>query len=144
MMIALSPMLFLASLAMLAAVTAVFLVFGKRSRKYYARQQAALGAVNGNIQEMIEGMKVVKAFNHEEQAKSRFRALNEDYRAAASEAGFYSSAIMPVASNMTNIGYAVTAVLGGALAMGGGGAAGFTLGSLVIYLQYNQIGRAHV
>ena len=138
MMIALSPMLFLASLAMLAAVTAVFLVFGKRSRKYYARQQAALGAVNGNIQEMIEGMKVVKAFNHEEQAKSRFRALNEDYRAAASEAGFYSSAIMPVASNMTNIGYAVTAVLGGALAMGGGGAAGFTLGSLVIYLQYNR------
>ena len=44
----------------------MFLVFGKRSRKYYARQQAALGAVNGNIQEMIEGMKVVKAFNHEE------------------------------------------------------------------------------
>ena len=138
MMVVLSPLLFLATVVMLAGVTAVFAVFGKRSRKYYARQQAALGAVNGNIQEMIEGMKVVKAFNHEEQAKSQFRALNEDYRAAASEAGFYSSAIMPVASNLTNIGYAVTAVLGGILAMGGGGAAGFTLGSLVIYLQYNR------
>ena len=138
MMVTLSPLLFLATVVMLAAVTAVFLVFGKRSRKYYARQQAALGAVNGNIQEMIEGMKVVKAFNHEEQAKARFNALNEDYRAAASEAGFYSSAIMPVASNLTNVGYAVTAVLGGLLAMGGGGLSGFTLGSLVIYLQYNR------
>ena len=137
MMVSLSPLLFLATVVMLAAVLAVFTVFGKRSRKYYARQQAALGAVNGNIQEMIEGMKVVKAFNHEEQAKARFSALNEEYRAAASEAGFYSSAIMPVASNLTNIGYAATAVLGGLLAMGGG-AAGFTLGSLVIYLQYNR------
>ena len=138
MMVTLSPLLFLATVVMLAAVTAVFLVFGKRSRKYYARQQAALGAVNGNIQEMIEGMKVVKAFNHEEQAKARFNALNEDYRAAASQAGFYSTAIMPVASNLTNVGYAVTAVLGGLLAMGGGGLSGFTLGSLVIYLQYNR------
>ena len=138
MMITLSPMLFLVSLIMLMGITAVFGSFGKRSRKHYTRQQAALGAVNGNIQEMIEGMKVVKAFNHEEQAKSRFRALNEDYRAAASEAGYYSSAIMPVASNLTYIGYAVTAVLGAALAMSAGVNAGFTLGSLVTYLKYNQ------
>ena len=124
MMVSLSPLLFLASLVMLGGVMAVFAVFGRRSRKYFARQQGALGAVNGNIQEMIEGMKVVKAFNHEEQAKARFQSLNEEYRAAASQAGFYSSAIMPIASNLTNIGYAVTAVLGGALAMGGGGAAG--------------------
>ncbi len=138
MMVTLSPMLFLASLVMLGGITAVFALFGKRSRKYYARQQAALGAVNGNIQEMIEGLKVVKAFNHEEQAKEQFGALNEDFRDAASRAGFYSSAIMPVASNLTNIGYAVTAVLGALLAMSTGINAGFTLGSLVIYLQYNQ------
>ena len=137
MMIRLSPVLFLASVVMLGAVTAVFGVFGKRSRKYYARQQAALGAVNGNIQEMIEGLKVVKAFNHETQAKGQFGGLNEEYRAAASEAGFYSSAIMPVAANLTNVGYAVTAVLGAMLAMGGNGA-GFTLGSLVTYLNYNR------
>ena len=138
MMVTLSPILFLASLVMLGGVMAVFALFGKRSRKYYARQQAALGAVNGNIQEMIEGLKVVKAFNHEEQAKAQFGGLNEEYRAAASDAGFYSSAIMPVASNLTNIGYAVTAVLGALLAMSTGINAGFTLGSLVIYLQYNQ------
>ena len=138
MMIRLSPMLFVVSMVMLAAVMVVFSVFGKRSRKYYAKQQAALGAVNGNIQEMIEGMKVVKAFNHEEQAKTRFQVLNEEYRAAASEAGFYSSAIMPVAANLTYIGYAATAVLGASLAMSSGVNAGFTLGSLVTYLKYNQ------
>ena len=138
MMIALSPVLFLASVVMLAAVMAVFTVFGKRSRKYYAKQQAALGAVNGNIQEMIEGMKVVKAFNHEEQAKAQFQALNEEFRESASQAGFYSSAIMPIAANLTYIGYAVTAVLGASLAMSAGVNVGFTLGSLVTYLKYNQ------
>ena len=138
MMITLSPLLFLASVVMLAAVMSVFTVFGKRSRRYFSKQQAALGAVNGNIQEMIEGMKVVKAFNHEEQAKARFQTLNEEYRSAASQAGFYSSAIMPVASNLTYIGYAVTAVLGAALAMSAGVNVGFTLGSLVTYLKYNQ------
>ena len=138
MMLTLSPLLFLASVVMLGGVMAVFAVFGKRSRKYFARQQGALGAVNGNIQEMIEGLKVVKAFNHEEQAKARFQALNEEYRGAASQAGFYSSAIMPIASNLTNIGYAVTAVLGAALAMGGGVTSGFTLGSLKVYLDYNR------
>ena len=138
MMIALSPLLFLCSLAMLGCVTAVFTVFGKRSRKYFARQQGALGAVNGNIQETIEGLKVVKAFNHEEQAKAQFQALNEEYRSAASQAGFYSSAIMPIASNLTNVGYAVTAVLGAALAMSTGVNTGFTLGSLVTYLNYNR------
>ena len=101
MMVALSPLLFLCSLVMLGTVLAVFTLFGKRSRKYFARQQGALGAVNGNIQEMIEDLKVVKAFNHEEQARARFEALNEDYRTAASQAGFYSSAIMPIASNLT-------------------------------------------
>jgi len=138
MMLTLSPLLFLVSLVMLGGVLAVFAVFGRRSRKYFARQQGALGAVNGNIQEMIEGMKVVKAFNHEEQAKARFGELNEEYRSAASQAGFYSSAIMPIAANLTNIGYAVIAVLGAALAMSSGVNAGFTLGSLKAYLDYNR------
>ncbi len=138
MMITLSPMLFLVSLIMLMGITAVFGSFGKRSRKHYTRQQAALGAVNGNIQEMIEGLKVVKAFNHEEQAKKQFGGLNEEFRDAASMAGYYSSAIMPIAGNLTNIGYAITAMLGAALAISTGGATGFTLGSLVVYLRYSQ------
>ena len=138
MMVVLSPVLFLVSLVMLAAITLVFTVFGKRSRKYYARQQAALGAVNGNIQEMIEGLKVVKAFNHEEQAKAQFGALNEEFRDAASQAGYYSSAIMPIAGNLTSIGYAITAMLGAFIAITTGGTTGFTLGSLVVYLRYSQ------
>ncbi len=138
MMITLSPMLFLVSLIMLMGITAVFGSFGKRSRKHYTRQQAALGAVNGNIQEMIEGLKVVKAFNHEEQAKEQFGGLNEEFRDAASMAGYYSSAIMPIAGNLTNIGYAITAMLGAALAISTGDATGFTLGSLVVYLRYSQ------
>lgn len=138
MMVTLSPLLFLTTLVMLVAVLAVFGVFGKRSRKYYAQQQSALGAVNGNIQEMIEGMKVVKAFTHEEKAKSQFAQLNENYRAAASRAGFYSAAIMPISSNLVNIGYAVTAALGGLLTLTSGITSGFTVGSLVIYLQYNK------
>lgn len=138
MMVTLSPLLFLTTLVMLVAVLAVFGVFGKRSRKYYAQQQSALGAVNGNIQEMIEGMKVVKAFSHEEEAKSQFAQLNENYRAAASRAGFYSAAIMPISSNLVNIGYAVTAALGGLLTLTSGITSGFTVGSLVIYLQYNK------
>ena len=138
MMVILSPVLFLVSLVMLAAITLVFTFFGNRSRKYYARQQAALGAVNGNIQEMIEGLKVVKAFAHEEQAKTQFDALNEDFRQAASQAGYYSSAIMPIAGNLTSIGYAITAMLGALIAITTGGATGFTLGSLVVYLRYSQ------
>ena len=138
MMIRLSPMLFLVSLVMLVGITAVFGFFGKRSRKHYTRQQAALGAMNGNIQEMIEGLKVVKAFNHEEQAKGQFGALNEEFRDAASQAGYYSSAIMPIAGNLTNIGYAITAMLGSLLAITTGGSTGFTLGSLVVYLRYSQ------
>ena len=138
MMLILSPMLFVVSLVMLVGITAVFGVFGKRSRKYYTRQQAALGAMNGNIQEMIEGLKVVKAFNHETQAKGQFSQLNEEFRSAASEAGYYSSAIMPIAGNLTNVGYAVTAMLGALLAITTGGSTGFTLGSLVVYLRYSQ------
>ncbi len=138
MMIILSPMLFLISVIMLVGITAVFAFFGKRSRNYYARQQAALGAVNGNIQEMIEGLKVVKAFNHEQQAKDQFGRLNEEFRDAASRAGYYSSAIMPIAGNLTSIGYAITAMLGAFLAIISGGGTGFTLGSLVVYLRYSQ------
>ena len=138
MLIALSPMLFLVSLVMLAGIMLVFSFYGKRSRKFYTRQQAALGAVNGNIQEMIEGLKVVKAFNHEEQAKGQFNELNEEFRDAASQAGYYSSAIMPIAGNLTNIGYAITAMLGALLAITTGGSTGFTLGSLVVYLRYSQ------
>jgi len=133
MMLYLSPVLFLATLAMLAAVMIVFAKRGKKSRTYFKKQQAALGAVNGNIQEMIEGMKVVKAFTHEEPAKARFNELNEQFRAAASNAVFFGTSVMPISASITNMGYAVTAALGGALAL-----SGFDVGGLGAYLNYNR------
>ena len=134
MMIYLSPLLFLVTVVMLAAIMLVFKKLGGVSRKYYKRQQAALGAVNGNIQETIEGLKVVKAFTHEPQAKETFRQLNEDYRDAASKANFYSTAIMPLAGQLTNAGYAVTAGIGGLLAV----FSGFDIGGLVSFLNYSK------
>ena len=137
-MIYTSPLLFLITLVILAASMLVFKVFGGKSRKYYRSQQAALGQVNGEIQEVIEGLKVVKAFTHESAVKEEFAALNERYRAAATDANFYSGAIMPMTANLMNVGYALTAAAGGFLAL----VRGFDLGGLATYLLYSrQVGR---
>ena len=130
--------LFLSSAVVLALTMWLFKTLGGRSRKYYQAQQSALGKVNGEIQEIVEGLKVVKAFTHEEQAKAEFRALNGAYRDAAQKANYYSIMIMPVSNNLMNISYALTAALGGVLSV----LNGFDLGGLVIYLNYSkQIGQ---
>ena len=137
-MIVISPILFIVTVLMLLCSTLVVKALGKRSREYYRKQQATLGAVNGKIQEVIEGLKVVKAFTHEEIVKEEFSELNEAYRAAATDANFYAGAIMPLTSNIINIGYACTAVVGGVLAL----LRGFDIGGLAAYLIYcRQIGR---
>ena len=134
MMLYLSRVLFLVTLVMLAVTLLVFKQLGGKSRLYFAKQQAALGTLNGNIQETIEGLKVVKAFTHEDQAKETFNELNENFRVAASNASFFSTCIMPVAGNLSNIGYAFTAAFGGALAILGS----FDIGGLVAYLTYSK------
>lgn len=137
-MLAVNPLLFLVSVLTLGSTFAVFKVFGGKSRKYYQKQQASLGEVNGNIQETIEGLKVVKAFTHEEQAKALFAQLNENYRSAATNASFYSTAVMPIAMNIMNVGYALTAAFGGALSI----LAGFEIGSFTLYLVFcRQVGQ---
>ena len=137
-MLTVSPLLFLVSVLTLGSTFAVFKVFGGRSRRYYQKQQADLGAVNGNIQETIEGLKVVKAFTHEAAAKDLFNGLNEHYRASATAANFYSTAIMPIAMNIMNIGYALTAAFGGVLSI----VMGMPLGSFTLYLTYcRQVGQ---
>ena len=137
-MIYTSPLLFLVTILTLVASMMVFKVFGGRSRKYHQAQQAALGRVNGEIQEIIEGLKVVKAFNHEEISKEKFAQLNEEYRSAATDANFNGGAIMPIAANIMNIGYALTAAVGALLSLG----IGFDLGGFAAYLTYSrQIGQ---
>ena len=131
------PPLFLVTALVLFASLMSFKVFGSKSRRFYREQQAALGQVNGNIQEIIEGLKVVKAFTHEDIAKAEFDQLNENYRSAATRANFYAGAIMPLSANIMNIGYALTAVVGGFVSL----VLGFDIGGFAIYLQYSkQIG----
>ncbi len=133
-MIYTSPILFIITALVLVASLLVFKVMGGRSRNFYRRQQAALGRVNGEIQEVIEGLKVVKAFSHEEIAKEQFDALNCEYRDAATDANFFAGAIMPISANILNIGYALTAILGGFLAL----VMGFDIGGYATYLTYSR------
>ena len=138
MMLFINWKLFIVTALILVLTMTLFKKLGGRSRRYYQQQQSALGQVNGNIQEMIEGLKVVKAFTHEEQAKADFKVLNEAYRDAAQKANFYSTMIMPVSGNLMNISYALTSAVGGLLSV----LQGFDLGGLVVYLNYSkQVGQ---
>ena len=132
MMIILNPWLTLITFAFLAMMGVVVKVIGGRSRVNFQRQQAALGAVNGYIEEMIEGQKVIKVFNHEKKAISQFTALNDEYRQAATAAQAYAGMMMPAMGNLSKINYAVTCCVGGLLAIGGM----FDVGSLGAYLLY--------
>ena len=132
MMIVLNPWLTLITFLFLGLMGLVVKVIGGRSRANFQRQQAALGALNGYIEEMIEGQKVIKVFNHEGQAVERFTALNGDYRDAATDAQAYAGMMMPAMGNLSKINYAVTCCVGGLLAIGGV----FDIGSLGAYLLY--------
>ena len=132
MMIVLNPWLTLITFLFLGLMAVVVKTIGGRSRTSFQRQQAALGAVNGYIEEMIEGQKVIKVFNHEGQAVARFTDLNGGYRDAATAAQAYAGMMMPAMGNLSKINYAVTCCVGGLLAIGGV----FDVGSLGAYLLY--------
>ena len=131
-MIITSPLLFLVTVMMLTANFMVFIFRGKKSREFYRQQQAALGELNGNIQEIIEGMKVVKAFTHEDESMAVFTDLNEKYYSVARNANYYATSIMPLAGNISNIGYAVTAIVGGIFSF----VYHLDIGGLAAFLQY--------
>ena len=134
MMLYLSPLLFIITAVVLVLTMFTFKKLGGLSRKFYREQQAALGAVNGAVQEDIEGLKVVKAFTHEDTTKAEFEVLNENYRVAASKATTYSMALMPISAQLNNVGYAISAVLGGVLSV----VSGFDVGGLVSFLSYSK------
>ena len=132
MMIVLNPWLTLITFLFLGLMAVVVKTIGGRSRANFQRQQAALGAMNGYIEEMIEGQKVIKVFNHEDEAITRFTGLNGSYRDAATAAQAYAGMMMPAMGNLSKINYAVTCCVGGLLAIGGV----FDVGSLGAYLLY--------
>ena len=132
MMLVLNPWLTLITFLFLGLMAVVVKTIGGRSRTSFQRQQAALGAMNGYIEEMIEGQKVIKVFNHEDEAITRFTGLNNGYRDAATAAQAYAGMMMPAMGNLSKINYAVTCCVGGLLAIGGV----FDVGSLGAYLLY--------
>ena len=105
---------------------------GKRSKAYYNKQQRALGDLDGYIEEMVAGQKVVKVFNHEEENLRRFREKNEALRKAGTGAQGYAATMIPAVVSISYINYAIVAALGGYMAM-----AGMTdVGSLASYLVF--------
>lgn len=106
------------------------------SGKYFVRQQSDLGAVNGYIEEMMEGQKVVKVFCHEDKSLEGFRKLNEQLRESADNANKMANIIMPVNTNLGNISYVLCAIIGGLLAVNG--YSGLTIGTLVAFLNLNK------
>ncbi len=106
------------------------------SGKYFVKQQNSLGKVNGYIEEMINGQKVVKVFCHEEHSKEDFDRLNEELCKNSTRANKYANILMPIMNNLGNLQYVLIAVIGGALALGGIG--GLTLGIIASFLQLSK------
>ena len=135
-MIVLSIPLTLLTLAMVAVVLFTTKKFSGLSGRYFVAQQKNLGSLNGFIEEMMEGQKVVKVFCHEEKNVEEFTRRNEALFQSAQNANTFASMLMPVSAQLGNISYVLCAILGGILALGGVG--GFTLGGLASFLTFNK------
>lgn len=133
-MLILNPILFIASGLIIGIMFLAARFFTSRSGKYYKAQQKNLGSLNGYVEEMVDGLKVVKVFNYEGKANREFHKRNEEYRVAATSANFFAGVIMPVVMNLNNMSYAVVAMLGGLLTVAGR----FDVGSLASFLQYTR------
>ena len=135
MMLVLSPALTLITFVMLVVMLQVVKLIGGRSRRYFAAQQQAVGQVNGYIEEMIEGQKVIKVFNHEDIAKAGFYERNEAYRRAGTKAQIFGGVMMPIMGNLSYLNYALTCCVGAVFAIRTGA---FGLGDLAAFLQYSR------
>ena len=135
-MVVLSIPLTLVSVLMAVVMMLTTTQLGKRSRNYFRTQQQSLARVNGFIEEMMTGQKVVKVFCHEQQAVSNFEAINEQLRSSAYNANKIANIVMPVNGNLGNLGYVLLAVVGATLALNGFWAV--SLGTIVAFLQLNK------
>ena len=119
-------------LAMVVLMVFVSRYLGGNSSRFFVKQQEDIGKVNGYIEEMMEGQKVVKVFNYEEQSKQRFDDLNEQLCDSMTKANMYANILMPCIANIGNLGYVLVAVIGGILSVNGI----LTIGSIAAFLQY--------
>ena len=131
-MFATNVYLTLVVLAMVVLMIFVSKYLGGNSSRFFVKQQEDIGKVNGYIEEMMEGQKVVKVFNYEEQSKKRFDDLNEQLCDSMTKANMYANILMPCIMNIGNIGYVLVAVIGGILSVNGI----LTIGSIAAFLQY--------
>ncbi len=134
MMLVISPILTIFIVLMLIVMLFCVKKIGGKSAKYFKKQQNALGAANGYIEELIEGQKVVKVFCHEKEAEAEFAVLNEDLRHVATKANTYASVIMPIMGNLSYVNYAITTTAGAFLVIGGM----LKVGSVAAFLQYTR------
>ena len=141
-MLVLSVPLTLVSIFIAVLMSIATTQLGKWSRGYFRTQQESLAGVNGFIEEMMTGQKVVKTFCHEEQAISDFERINEQLRSSACNANRIASIVMPVNGNLGQLGYVLIAVVGASLALGHFSIANvqfsITLGTIVAFLQLNK------
>ena len=135
-MLVLNPALTGISLVTAFVMLRVTAGFSKLSAKYYIRQQMDLGAVDGFIEEMLDGQKVVKVFCHEEAAKRDFHEVNEKLRESADKANTYANLLMPVNANIGWISYALVAIIGAVLGINQ--LAGVTIGTVVTFVGLNK------
>ncbi|MCR5603411.1 MAG: ABC transporter ATP-binding protein/permease [Lachnospiraceae bacterium] len=135
-MIALSFPLTLVTLSMVAVMMFASRKVVGKSSQFFVKQQGELGALNGYIEEMIEGQKVIKVFCHENKAKEDFNRLNENLFHSADNANKYVNVMGPINAQLGNVSYVLVAIVGAILAIGNIG--GFTLGSLASFLTFNR------
>lgn len=119
-------------LGMVVLMLFVSKYLGGNSSKYFVEQQEDIGKVNGYIEEMIEGQKVIKVFCHENESKAGFDRLNEELCDSSTNANIYANVLMPCIMNIGNLGYVFVAVIGGMLAVNNI----LTIGSIAAFLQY--------
>ena len=134
MMFLLSPILTILVIVMFVIIVLTIKKIGGKSSLYFKKQQMEIGKVNGYIEEMIEGQKVVKVFCHEDKSKSEFDKLNNNLCEAAKEANTFANILMPIMNNLSYAHYAVTAMVGSILSINGF----LDLGSLASFLQYTR------
>lgn len=138
LMIYISPLLTGVTLVVVPLMLFVAARIIQKSKDFFAAQQEELGKVNGYVEEMITGQKVVKVFSYEQPAQKKFEGINDTLRDKATQAQLFSGVMMPVIQNLNTINFALTATVGGVLAI----FRGLDLGGLAAFLQYSrQFGR---
>ena len=141
-MIVLSIPLTLVSIVMAVVMMVTTTWLGKRSRNYFRTQQESLAKVNGFIEEMMTGQKVVKVFCHEDQAVREFEVINEQLRSSAYNANKIANIVMPVNGNLSNLGYVLIAVVGATICLSDSSLftlhSSLSLGTIVAFLTLNK------